>query len=131
MALPLLIDGTPRAAALARAEQALELVNVVQRASSLPCEMSGGEQQRVGIARALVINPAVILADEPTGALNRATGKHILAELHACSKRGQTVVVVTHDLGRSRPLQIGVLPCETAVSLAPREMSRHRNRCER
>ncbi len=88
VALPLLIDGTPRAAAMARAAEALELVRVAERASHLPAEMSGGEQQRVGIARALVINPAVILADEPTGAIDRATGKHILAELRALRGAG-------------------------------------------
>ena len=97
VALPLLIDGTPRAAALARAEQALELAMVAERAAHLPSMMSGGEQQRVAIARALVINPAVILADEPTGSLDRATGKRILAELRACADRGQTIVVITHD----------------------------------
>ncbi len=98
VALPLLIDGIPRAEALARAQQALELAKMAERASHLPGEMSGGEQQRVGIARALVINPAVILADEPTGALDRATGKHIFAELRDCAERGRSVIVVTHDL---------------------------------
>jgi putative ABC transport system ATP-binding protein len=98
VALPLLIDGVSRTEALARAQKALELANIAQRAAHLSREMSGGEQQRVGIARALVINPAVILADEPTGALDRATGKRMLEELHACAAHGRSIVVVTHDL---------------------------------
>jgi len=97
VALPLLIDGTSRAEALARAEQALETVGLADRASHLPRELSGGEQQRVGIARALVVDPAAILADEPTGALDRATGQRVLAELRACVEGGRAVVVVTHD----------------------------------
>jgi len=97
VALPLLIDGQPRAAAMQRARAVMDVVNIGHRQTSLPSTMSGGEQQRVAIARALVIEPALVLADEPTGALDRATGRLILAQLRALVDQGRTVVVVTHD----------------------------------
>ena len=97
VALPLLIDGQPRGAAFERAKAVMEVVGIGHRQASLPSTMSGGEQQRVAIARALVIEPALVLADEPTGALDRATGRLILAQLRALVDQGRTVVVVTHD----------------------------------
>jgi putative ABC transport system ATP-binding protein len=97
VALPLLIDNEPRASALQKAKAALEMAEIAHRATHLPSAMSGGEQQRVAIARALVIQPELIFADEPTGALDRVTGKKIVAQLRACVDLGRTVVVVTHD----------------------------------
>jgi putative ABC transport system ATP-binding protein len=97
VALPLRIDGIARQTAQDRAVAALEIVGMQQRSAHFPHEMSGGEQQRVAIARALVIDPTVIMADEPTGALDSTNAQRILGLLSECARRGQTIVMVTHD----------------------------------
>jgi putative ABC transport system ATP-binding protein len=97
--LPLLLAGVPAAKAEKRAFGALSTVGLVERARHLPAELSGGEQQRVALARSLVTGPRVVWADEPTGNLDAANGRRIL-ELMAQLNDGerQTYVIVTHDV---------------------------------
>jgi putative ABC transport system ATP-binding protein len=102
VALPLRIDGVARKASQAQARETLERVGLAKRMAHFPHEMSGGEQQRVAIGRALVVHPAVVLADEPTGALDSANGQSILHLLRECANQGQTVVMVTHDTSMAR-----------------------------
>jgi putative ABC transport system ATP-binding protein len=98
VSLPLHLRGWPRKKIEERARELLELVQLTQRLDHLPDELSGGERQRVAIARALSIYPPILLADEPTGNLDTATGIEILKLIHDLHDRlGATVLVVTHD----------------------------------
>lgn len=96
--LPLLLTDLSSAERRRRADQALDLVNLVERRRHRPSELSGGEQQRVAIARAIVSDPTLILCDEPTGDLDRASSQEILSILQALNgELKKTVVMVTHD----------------------------------
>lgn len=95
--MPLLIRGTDRKSAQEKAEEILEMVGLEQRKIHKPNELSGGQQQRVAIARALITHPAVLLADEPTGALDSRTGQEILALFRDLNRQGNTIIQITHD----------------------------------
>ena len=101
VALPLELAGAPEA--FERAEAELQAVGLGHRLHHYPAQLSGGEQQRVAIARAIVPNPAILVADEPTGNLDEATGQSIIDLLFALKRdRGATLVLVTHDLNLAR-----------------------------
>jgi putative ABC transport system ATP-binding protein len=98
VALPLLLGGMPRPKALKMAADALDRIGLRHREAHYPDEMSGGENQRVAVARALVADPDAVLCDEPTGNLDSATGKEVLALLRSLPESGRrSVVMVTHD----------------------------------
>ncbi|WP_328404352.1 ABC transporter ATP-binding protein [Nocardia sp. NBC_00403] len=99
VAIPKLLDGTGLRMAKPRALELLDLVELGDRAAHRPAELSGGQMQRVAVARALIMDPPLILADEPTGNLDSKTGASILKLLGDIAGNGNSVVMVTHDMG--------------------------------
>lgn len=98
VALPLLLRGEKKEKALKTAEDILKKVGLEDRMHHKPAELSGGQQQRVAIARSLVGDANIVLADEPTGALDTQTGEEIIGILKALNRNGKTVILITHDL---------------------------------
>ena len=96
--VPLVYAGVSRADRHIRAREVLEQVGLSDKLKNRPNQLSGGQQQRVSIARALVRNPPVILADEPTGALDQKTGLQVMDLFHELHSEGRTIIMITHDL---------------------------------
>ena len=117
--LPMLYAGVPRKERRQRALELLDKVGLSEKALKLPGELSGGQKQRVSIARSLANRPAILLADEPTGALDSHTGAEILQLFKDLNAQGNTVILVTHDLGiaamarRQVELRDGLIAVET------------------
>lgn len=97
--LPLIYQGVSIFQREERVMRALEKVSMENRWKHRPSEMSGGQQQRVAIARAIAPTPSIIMADEPTGALDSKTGQHVLNILHSLNEEGTTIILITHDNG--------------------------------
>ena len=95
--LPLLYAGTTARGRRARAAAALEMVGLADRSGHFPNEMSGGQQQRVALARAIVTDPALVLADEPTGNLDTATSREVMLMFSELNRTGRTIILITHE----------------------------------
>jgi putative ABC transport system ATP-binding protein len=124
--LPLGYAGIPRRRRREMAESAMSSVGMLGHSRHLPSELSGGQQQRVAIARAIVTNPSLILADEPTGALDSRSGEEVLRIFDALNRRGRTVIMITHEppvaarAGRTVQIADGQIVADERNSRSPR-----------
>ncbi len=103
--LPLIYSGVHERERRERAKQMLERVGLADKMDHYPNQLSGGQQQRVAIARALANHPAILLADEPTGALDQQTGRQVMSLFHDLNEEGNTIIMITHDIGIARHAQ--------------------------
>lgn len=103
--MPLLVRGMTQKEAEEASLETIRMLGLEERMHHKPRELSGGQQQRVAIARALVGEPAILLADEPTGALDQTSGKEVLKLFHRLHEMGNTIVMITHDLGVAQHAQ--------------------------
>jgi putative ABC transport system ATP-binding protein len=128
VALPMLLDGQKLRSVRAQAEALLAEVGLVDRSEHRPLDLSGGEQQRVAIARALMASPQVVLADEPTGALDQSTSETVIELLEQLTvNAGRTLILVTHDPGiasRSGARRIGLRDGKIAFDHQPDDQPR-------
>ena len=103
--MPLLIRGMGHREASEKCQDIVKLLGIDHRLAHRPNELSGGQKQRVSIARALASEPAILLADEPTGALDRASGQEVLKLFRQLNEMGNTIVMITHDLNVAKAAQ--------------------------
>ncbi|MEM4272297.1 MAG: ABC transporter ATP-binding protein [Candidatus Bilamarchaeaceae archaeon] len=115
VALPMMIQGVPKEEREEKAAQVLKSLNMGDRLGHLPSELSGGQRQRVAIGRALVNDPELILADEPTGNLDSKTGEEVIRIFDDLHSKGRTIVVVTHDAGVAKHAEERVCILDGAV----------------
>lgn len=118
--LPLIYQNLPKSERVKRVQEALERVGLSRRANHLPTELSGGQQQRVAIARAIATRPKLILADEPTGALDSRTTVEIMDIFHELHQQGNTIVVITHDSDVARQASRSIRIRDGKTSEVPR-----------
>ena len=125
--LPLFYAGVPAGKASKMATDALTRVGLGDRTHHRPDELSGGQQQRVAIARALVNNPSILLADEPTGALDTKTGEEVMALFQELHKQGMTLIVVTHDMDIASQAQ-RIITLKDGQVISDEQNGHHRSR---
>ena len=121
--LPLIYAGVRPRERARRAEEMLVKVGLKDRLHHYPNQLSGGQQQRVAIARALVTRPALLLADEPTGALDQATGRQIMALFNDLNQDGHTIIMITHDINIARYARRVVNIVDGVLTEAPGEVT--------
>jgi len=114
--LPLRAIGMPKPQINAKVQNALNAVGISEQSGMYPATLSGGEQQRVAVARVMAMEPVVVLADEPFGNLDKAAARLVMQELLALNKRGAALVVATHDMDTAKEMKAGVLNLSKGAS---------------